>query len=45
MPNSGRVEFLDWDNEDEVLAILTEGAMSVLLWAPFTTNLLEELTF
>jgi WD40 repeat protein len=45
LPNSGRVEIIDWDNEDEMLAILQEGASSVLLWAPFTGNLLDELQF
>jgi hypothetical protein len=36
---------LDWDNEEELLAILVEGATSILLWAPFTTGILEELQF
>lgn len=36
---------LDWDNEEELLAILIEGATSIFLWAPFTTGVLEELQF
>ena len=36
---------LDWDNEEELLAILIEGATSIFLWAPFTTGILEELQF
>lgn len=45
LPMRGRVAQLDWDNEDELLAILIEGASSVFLWAPFTTNLVDELQF
>jgi hypothetical protein len=36
---------MDWDNENELLAIIVEGAIIVYLWAPFTTNFLEELQF
>ncbi len=36
---------MDWDNENELLAIIIEGAIIVYLWAPFTTNFIEELQF
>ena len=44
-PVKGRVLMLDWDNENEYLAILIEGQTYVFLWAPFTTNFIEELQF
>lgn len=39
LPIKGAVEMLDWDNEEELLAILIEGSTSLLLWAPFTTGI------
>lgn len=36
---------IDWDHENELLAILIEGMSFVYLWAPFTTNIVEELQF
>ena len=41
----GRVIMLDWDHENELLAILVEGQSFVYIWAPFTTNFVEELQF
>ena len=44
-PVKGRVVMMDWDHENEYLAVLIEGQSYVFLWAPFTTNFIEELQF
>ena len=41
LPIKGRVQMLDWDNENECLAILVEGQPYIFLWSPFTTNFIE----
>ena len=40
-PSKGRVVMMDWDHENEYLAVLIEGLPYVYLWAPFTTNFIE----
>ena len=45
LPVKGKVLMLDWDNENEYLAILVENVPYVFLWSPFTTNFIEELHF
>lgn len=40
LPVKGKVIAIDWDSENEQIAILKEDSTSVYLWAPFTTNLI-----
>lgn len=41
LPVKGAVVGLDWDYEEELLAIMMEDSPSVLLWAPFTTGMID----
>lgn len=45
LSSKGRVIMLDWDYENEMLAILQDGNSFVNIWAPFTTDVIEELHF
>lgn len=45
LPIKGVVVALDWDHEEELLAIMLEDSPSLLLWAPFTTGMIDELNF
>ena len=45
LPLRGRVEAIDWDYEDDLIAILIEGASSIFLWSAMATNLIDELQF
>lgn len=45
LPVKGAVVALDWDHEEELLAIMIEDSPSLLLWAPFTTGMIDELNF
>lgn len=43
LPNKGKILTLDWDKENEYLAILQEDLNFITLWTPLTTNFLEQI--
>ena len=40
LPTKARIIGIDWDKDNELLAILQEDLNFVTLWAPLTTNAL-----
>ena len=38
LPNKGRILTVDWDKDNELVAILQEDQSFITLWSPLTSN-------